>query len=68
MSTITAKIQIYVSDNQTESLKTTTNAYRKVVKWWVVDDKIQFIYTLEGIYYGYEKTKQRHLLRSHIHF
>ncbi|OIJ19216.1 hypothetical protein BKP45_13735 [Anaerobacillus alkalidiazotrophicus] len=33
MSTITAKIQIYVSDNQTESLKITTNAYRKACNW-----------------------------------
>jgi putative transposase len=33
MSTITAKIQIYVSDNQAESLKITTNAYRKACNW-----------------------------------
>jgi putative transposase len=33
MSTITAKIQIYVSDKQTESLKITTNAYRKACNW-----------------------------------
>ncbi|USK72581.1 RNA-guided endonuclease InsQ/TnpB family protein [Peribacillus asahii] len=33
MSTITAKIQIYVSDNQTESLKATTNTYRKACNW-----------------------------------
>ncbi|PFN06835.1 transposase, partial [Bacillus cereus] len=33
MSTITAKIQIYVSDTQAESLKRTTNAYRKACNW-----------------------------------
>ncbi|MBS4216747.1 transposase [Bacillus sp. FJAT-49711] len=33
MSTITAKIQIYVSDHQAESLKITTNAYRKASNW-----------------------------------
>ncbi|MBU8908292.1 RNA-guided endonuclease InsQ/TnpB family protein [Desertibacillus haloalkaliphilus] len=33
MSTITAKIQIYVSDNQDESLRETTNAYRKACNW-----------------------------------
>lgn len=33
MSTITAKIQIYVSDNQAESLRKTTNAYRKACNW-----------------------------------
>ncbi|WP_437177654.1 RNA-guided endonuclease TnpB family protein [Halalkalibacter nanhaiisediminis] len=32
-ATLTAKIQIYVSDNQTESLKITTNAYRKACNW-----------------------------------
>ncbi|UOY92320.1 hypothetical protein MUG87_18110 [Ectobacillus sp. JY-23] len=33
MTTITAKIQIYTSDNQFESLKVTTNAYRKACNW-----------------------------------
>lgn len=33
MSTITAKIQIYVSDHQAESLKRTTCAYRKACNW-----------------------------------
>lgn len=33
ISTITAKIQIYVSGNQDESLKITTNAYRKACNW-----------------------------------
>ncbi|HDR8450242.1 RNA-guided endonuclease InsQ/TnpB family protein [Bacillus cereus] len=33
MPTITAKIQIHVSDNQAESLKITTNAYRKACNW-----------------------------------
>ena len=33
MTTITAKIQIYVSNNQAESLKITTKAYRKACKW-----------------------------------
>ncbi|MBP3039627.1 transposase, partial [Bacillaceae bacterium Marseille-Q3522] len=33
MSTITAKIQLYVSDKQAESLKNTTNAYRKACNW-----------------------------------
>jgi putative transposase len=33
MATITAKIQIYVSDNQAESLKITTNTYRKACNW-----------------------------------
>lgn len=33
LSTITAKIQIYVSDKQAESLKITTNAYRKACNW-----------------------------------
>ena len=33
MSTITAKIQIYVSDNQAQSLRITTSAYRKACNW-----------------------------------
>jgi IS605 OrfB family transposase len=33
MSTITAKIQIYVSDYQAVRLKITTNAYRKACNW-----------------------------------
>lgn len=33
MSTITAKIQIYVSKEQAESLTITTNAYRKACNW-----------------------------------
>lgn len=33
MPTITAKIQIHVSENQAESLKITTNAYRKACNW-----------------------------------
>lgn len=33
MTTITAKIRIYASDNQAESLKMTTNAYRKACNW-----------------------------------
>jgi len=33
LSAITAKIQIYVSDHQAESLKITTNAYRKACNW-----------------------------------
>lgn len=33
MPIITAKIQIYVSDTQAESLKITTNAYRKACNW-----------------------------------
>jgi len=33
MSTITAKIQIYVSDNQAQSLRITTSAYRKAYNW-----------------------------------
>ncbi len=33
MSTITAKIQIYVSVEQSESLRITTNAYRKACNW-----------------------------------
>ncbi len=33
MVTITAKIQIYVSDNQADSLRITTNAYRKACNW-----------------------------------
>lgn len=33
MSTITAKIQVYVSDKQAQSLTSTTNAYRKASNW-----------------------------------
>lgn len=33
VSTITAKIQIFVSDNQAESLNITTHAYRKACNW-----------------------------------
>ncbi|MFJ8268483.1 RNA-guided endonuclease InsQ/TnpB family protein [Peribacillus asahii] len=33
MSTITAKIQIYVSDNQAQSLRITTSAYRRACNW-----------------------------------
>lgn len=33
MSTVTAKIQIYVSDSQTDSLVITTKAYRKACNW-----------------------------------
>jgi hypothetical protein len=33
MSTVTAKIQICVSDNQAESIKNTTNTYRKACNW-----------------------------------
>lgn len=33
MTTVTAKIQIYVTSSQAESLKITTNAYRKASNW-----------------------------------
>lgn len=33
MSTITAKIQIYVSNHQAECLKTTTDAYPEAYNW-----------------------------------
>lgn len=34
MSTITAKIQIYVSNDQAENLRITTNTYRKACNWF----------------------------------
>ena len=33
MATVTAKIQIYVSDSDAESLTLTSNAYRKACNW-----------------------------------
>lgn len=54
MSTITAKIQIYVSDCQAESLSITTNAYRSACNWLskhIYDTKNLNQANLNNLYY-----------------
>ncbi|MFC9419978.1 RNA-guided endonuclease InsQ/TnpB family protein [Bacillus mobilis] len=54
MTTITAKIQIYVSDKQAESLKITANAYRKACNWlskYIFETKTLNQVKLNNLYY-----------------
>lgn len=54
ITTITAKIQIYVSDKQAESLKITANAYRKACNWlskYIFETKTLNQIKLNNLYY-----------------
>lgn len=54
ITTITAKIQIYVSDKQAESLKITANAYRKACNWlskYIFETKTLNQVKLNNLYY-----------------
>ncbi len=54
MSTITAKIQIYVADSQAESLMITANAYRKACNWlsaYIFETKNLNQLQLNNLYY-----------------
>ena len=55
MSTITAKIQVYVSDSQAESLRITIKAYRKACNWlskYVFETKNLNQVSLHNLYYA----------------
>ena len=55
MSTITAKIQVYVSDSQAESLRITIKAYRKACNWlskYVFEMKNLNQVSLHNLYYA----------------